>query len=75
VSRIQLWNGDICELEVDEIVNPANPSLWMSTGVGQALDAAYGAFERALAAPVGIDVVAEPARSLGGLSSLRGALK
>ena len=191
VSRIQLWNGDICELEVDAIVNPANPSLWMSTGVGQALKAtageevefaavrqapvsigdaivtpagrlaarlvihavsldrdrrtsahaietavrnvfararehgvtslalpalgtgvgrfplddaariavrtvrdelrrspdvgavtfavrgvdAYAAFERALAAPVGLDIVAEPAPSLGGLSSLRGALR
>jgi O-acetyl-ADP-ribose deacetylase len=42
VSRIQLWNGDICELEVDAIVNPANPSLWMSTGVGEALKAAAG---------------------------------
>jgi O-acetyl-ADP-ribose deacetylase (regulator of RNase III) len=42
VSRIQLWNGDICELEVDAIVNPANPSLWMSTGVGGALKAAAG---------------------------------
>jgi O-acetyl-ADP-ribose deacetylase (regulator of RNase III) len=42
VSRIQLWNGDICELEVDAIVNPANPSLWMSTGLGGALKAAAG---------------------------------
>jgi O-acetyl-ADP-ribose deacetylase (regulator of RNase III) len=42
VTRIQLWNGDICELEVDAIVNPANPSLWMSTGVGGALKAAAG---------------------------------
>ncbi len=42
MSRIQLWNGNICELEVDAIVNPANPSLWMSTGVGQALRAAGG---------------------------------
>jgi O-acetyl-ADP-ribose deacetylase (regulator of RNase III) len=42
VTRIQLWNGDICELEVDAIVNPANPSLWMSTGVGQALKARAG---------------------------------
>jgi O-acetyl-ADP-ribose deacetylase (regulator of RNase III) len=42
VSRIQLWNGDICELEVDAIVNPANPTLWMSTGVGQALKAKAG---------------------------------
>ena len=42
MTRIQLWNGDICELEVDAIVNPANPSLWMSTGVGGALKAAAG---------------------------------
>lgn len=42
MTRIQLWNGDICELEVDAIVNPANPSLWMSTGVGQALKARAG---------------------------------
>ncbi len=42
MSRIQLWNGDICELEVDAVVNPANPSLWMSTGVGQALKATAG---------------------------------
>ena len=42
MSRIQLWNGDICELEVDAIVNPANPTLWMSTGVGQALKAKAG---------------------------------
>jgi O-acetyl-ADP-ribose deacetylase len=42
VSRIQLWNGDICELEVDAIISPANPSLWMSTGVGQALKAVAG---------------------------------
>jgi len=42
LTRIQLWNGDICELEVDAIVSPANPSLWMSTGVGQALKARAG---------------------------------
>jgi O-acetyl-ADP-ribose deacetylase (regulator of RNase III) len=42
VARIQLWNGDICELEVDAIVNPANPSLWMATGVGGALRRAGG---------------------------------
>jgi len=34
VARIELWNGDICDLEVDAIVNAANLSLWMSTGVG-----------------------------------------
>jgi O-acetyl-ADP-ribose deacetylase len=42
VARIQLWNGDICDLEVDAIVNPANPSLWMATGVGGALRRAGG---------------------------------
>jgi O-acetyl-ADP-ribose deacetylase (regulator of RNase III) len=42
VTRIELWNGDICELEVDAIVNPANLSLWMSTGVGGALKRAGG---------------------------------
>ena len=35
LARIELWNGDICDLEVDAIVNPANVSLWMSTGVGR----------------------------------------
>ena len=34
MARIELWNGDICDLEVDAIVNAANLSLWMSTGVG-----------------------------------------
>jgi O-acetyl-ADP-ribose deacetylase (regulator of RNase III) len=42
LTRIQLWNGDICELEVDAIVSPANPSLWMSTGVAGALKMAAG---------------------------------
>ncbi len=42
MARIELWNGDICDLEVDAIVNPANPSLWMSTGVGGALKRAGG---------------------------------
>jgi len=37
LARIELWNGDICDLEVDAIVNAANLSLWMSTGVGGAL--------------------------------------
>jgi O-acetyl-ADP-ribose deacetylase len=41
-ARIELWNGDICDLEVDAIVNPANLSLWMSTGVGGALKRAGG---------------------------------
>jgi O-acetyl-ADP-ribose deacetylase (regulator of RNase III) len=42
VALIELWNGDICDLEVDAIVNPANPSLWMSTGVGGAIKRAGG---------------------------------
>ncbi len=41
-ARIELWNGDICDLEVDALVNPANPSLWMSTGVGGAIKRAGG---------------------------------
>jgi O-acetyl-ADP-ribose deacetylase len=42
VARIELWNGDICDLEVDAIVNAANLSLWMSTGVGGAIKHAGG---------------------------------
>jgi O-acetyl-ADP-ribose deacetylase (regulator of RNase III) len=42
LAHIELWNGDICDLEVDAIVNAANLSLWMSTGVGGALKRAGG---------------------------------
>ena len=42
MARIELWNGDICDLEVDAIVNASNVSLWMSTGVGGALKRAGG---------------------------------
>jgi O-acetyl-ADP-ribose deacetylase (regulator of RNase III) len=42
LARIELWNGDICDLEVDAIVNPANLSLWMSTGVSGAIKRAAG---------------------------------
>jgi O-acetyl-ADP-ribose deacetylase (regulator of RNase III) len=42
LARIELWNGDICELEVDAIVNAANVSLWMSTGVSGEIKRAGG---------------------------------
>ena len=42
MARIELWNGDICDLEVDAIVTPANGSLWMSTGVAGAIKRAGG---------------------------------
>ncbi len=42
MTRLELWNGDICVLEVDAIVNPASPTLWMSTGVGGAIKRAGG---------------------------------
>jgi O-acetyl-ADP-ribose deacetylase (regulator of RNase III) len=37
VAQLALWNGDICDLEVDAIVSPANVTLWMSTGVAGAI--------------------------------------
>lgn len=55
MARIELWNGDICDLEVDAIVNPANLSLWMATGVGGAIKRAGGdaiEFEAVRQAPV-----------------------
>ncbi|MDQ2965297.1 MAG: macro domain-containing protein [Chloroflexota bacterium] len=42
MAPIKLWNGDICDLDVDAIVNPANLSLWMGTGVGGAIKRAGG---------------------------------
>ncbi len=42
MARIELWNGDICDLEVDAIVSPAGTSLWMSTGVAGELKRAGG---------------------------------
>jgi O-acetyl-ADP-ribose deacetylase len=42
VTRIELWNGDICDLEVDAIVSPAATSLWMSTGIAGELKRAGG---------------------------------
>ena len=37
MAEIALWNGDICDLEVDAIVSPATTSLWMATGVAGAI--------------------------------------
>jgi O-acetyl-ADP-ribose deacetylase (regulator of RNase III) len=42
VARIQLWNGDICHLEVDAVVSPATVGLWMSTGVASQIKRAAG---------------------------------
>ena len=42
MARIELWNGDVCDLEVDAIVNAANLTLWMSTGVAGAIKRAGG---------------------------------
>lgn len=68
MARIELWNGDICDLEVDAIVNPANPSMWMSTGVGGALKRAGGdsiEFAAVRQAPVELgDAIATPAGKL-----------
>jgi O-acetyl-ADP-ribose deacetylase len=68
VARIQLWNGDICDLEVDAIVNPANPSLWMATGVGGAIKRAGGdaiEFAAVRQGPIGLgEAVVTPAGAL-----------
>ncbi|MEI7743330.1 MAG: macro domain-containing protein [Chloroflexota bacterium] len=42
MARIELWNGDICHLEVDAIVSPAATSLWMSTGTAGEIKRAAG---------------------------------
>jgi O-acetyl-ADP-ribose deacetylase (regulator of RNase III) len=55
VAHIELWNGDICDLEVDAIVSAANTSLWMATGVAGAIKRAGGdriEFEAVRQAPV-----------------------
>jgi O-acetyl-ADP-ribose deacetylase (regulator of RNase III) len=62
---IELWNGDICDLEVDAIVNAASTALWMSTGVGGALkrrggDAIEFAAVRQGPVPIGSAIVTTP---------------
>lgn len=42
MARIELWNGDICHLEVDAIVVPAATSLWMSSGIAGEVKRAGG---------------------------------
>ena len=42
MARIELWNGDICDLEVDAIVSPAATSLWMSNGIAGEIKRAGG---------------------------------
>lgn len=68
MARIELWNGDICDLEVDAIVSPASTSLWMSTGVAGELKRTGGdAIEMAALrqAPVAIgEAVVTPAGRL-----------
>ena len=59
MADIAIWNGDICDLEVDAIVSPASPSLWMATGVAGAVKRRGGdAIEFAageLLLPIGLD--------------------
>jgi O-acetyl-ADP-ribose deacetylase (regulator of RNase III) len=68
LARIELWNGDICDLEVDAIVNAANMSLWMSTGVSGEIKRAGGdsiEFAAVRQAPVALgEAVVTPAGQL-----------
>jgi O-acetyl-ADP-ribose deacetylase len=68
VARIELWNGDICDLEVDAIVSPASTSLWMSTGVAGEIKRVGGdeiEFAAVRQAPVELgDAVVTPAGRL-----------
>ena len=68
MTRIELWNGAICDLEVDAIVSPAATSLWMSSGIAGELKRAGGdaiEFAALRQAPVGIgDAIVTPAGRL-----------
>ncbi|HYO43366.1 MAG TPA: macro domain-containing protein [Candidatus Limnocylindrales bacterium] len=68
MTRIELWNGDICDLEVDAIVSPAATSLWMSTGIAGELKRAGGdaiEFAALRQAPVSLgDAIVTPAGRL-----------
>lgn len=68
MAHLALWNGDICDLEVDAIVNPATASLWMSTGVAGAIKRRGGdeiEFAAVRQGPVALgEAVVTPAGSL-----------
>jgi O-acetyl-ADP-ribose deacetylase (regulator of RNase III) len=68
MARIELWNGDICDLEVDAIVSPAATSLWMSTGIAGEIKRAGGdavEFAALRQAPVALgDAIVTPAGNL-----------
>ena len=68
MARIELWNGDICDLEVDAIVSPASTSLWMSNGTAGELKRAGGEaieFAALRQAPVQLgDAIVTPAGEL-----------
>jgi O-acetyl-ADP-ribose deacetylase (regulator of RNase III) len=69
MAQLALWNGDICDLEVDAIVNPANVTLWMSTGVAGAIKRRGGdaiEFAAVRQAPVALgDAIVTGAGALG----------
>jgi O-acetyl-ADP-ribose deacetylase (regulator of RNase III) len=68
MARIELWNGDIVDLEVDAIVSPAATSLWMSSGVAGEIKRAGGdsiEFAALRQAPVALgDAIVTPAGNL-----------
>jgi O-acetyl-ADP-ribose deacetylase len=68
MARIELWNGDICDLEVDAIVSPAATSLWMSTGIAGEIKRTGGEaieFAALRQAPVQLgDAIVTPAGNL-----------
>lgn len=68
MARIELWNGDICDLEVDAIVSPAATSLWMSNGIAGEIKRAGGdaiEFAALRQAPVELgDAIVTPAGDL-----------
>jgi len=68
LARIELWNGDICDLEVDAIVNAANLSLSPAASVVQEIKRAGGdaiEFAAVRQAPVPLgEAVVTPAGNL-----------